>query len=146
MSAFAEGQPNTELDLAFEQKVEFSGSVYSGQWSSDEFVSFLTVKAGNEFMLYQLSQPATSGAWSTAGLVNNHGIAHAVSHISLWSSPFIAPAPPPIAPPPPDRGSLSDVGNNLVIGVPEPATWMTLILGFGGIGATLRRRRARLSV
>jgi hypothetical protein len=27
-------------------------------------------------------------------------------------------------------------------GVPEPATWTTLILGFGLIGATLRRRRA----
>ena len=27
-------------------------------------------------------------------------------------------------------------------GVPEPATWGLMILGFGGIGATLRRRRA----
>uniref|UniRef100_UPI0025D589F4 PEPxxWA-CTERM sorting domain-containing protein n=1 Tax=uncultured Phenylobacterium sp. TaxID=349273 RepID=UPI0025D589F4 len=26
-------------------------------------------------------------------------------------------------------------------GVPEPATWAMLIIGFGGIGATLRRRR-----
>jgi hypothetical protein len=26
-------------------------------------------------------------------------------------------------------------------GVPEPATWAMMILGFGGIGATLRRRR-----
>ena len=25
--------------------------------------------------------------------------------------------------------------------VPEPATWAMMILGFGGVGATLRRRR-----
>jgi len=27
-------------------------------------------------------------------------------------------------------------------GVPEPATWLMMIMGFGGIGAALRRRRA----
>ena len=27
-------------------------------------------------------------------------------------------------------------------GVPEPATWALMILGFGGIGARIRRRRA----
>ena len=26
--------------------------------------------------------------------------------------------------------------------VPEPATWAMMLLGFGGMGATLRRRRA----
>ncbi len=35
------------------------------------------------------------------------------------------------------------VGENIdtVGGIPEPATWAMMILGFGGIGATLRRRR-----
>jgi hypothetical protein len=28
-------------------------------------------------------------------------------------------------------------------GVPEPATWAMMLLGFGGLGATLRRRRAQ---
>lgn len=32
-------------------------------------------------------------------------------------------------------------GVNLTAGVPEPATWAMMILGFGGVGATLRRRR-----
>jgi hypothetical protein len=27
--------------------------------------------------------------------------------------------------------------------VPEPATWLTMILGFGTIGAVLRRRQRR---
>jgi hypothetical protein len=30
--------------------------------------------------------------------------------------------------------------------VPEPASWALMILGFGGIGATLRRRQARLAL
>jgi len=29
--------------------------------------------------------------------------------------------------------------------VPEPATWAMLIFGFGGVGATLRRRRSQLA-
>jgi hypothetical protein len=40
------------------------------------------------------------------------------------------------------------VGDNIGTvggGVPEPATWAMMILGFGGIGATLRRRRLALS-
>ncbi len=36
-----------------------------------------------------------------------------------------------------ERGAL-----NLQAAVPEPATWMTLIMGFGTLGAVLRRRRA----
>ncbi len=43
-------------------------------------------------------------------------------------------------------GRSSDDGTNSafigVAGVPEPATWAMLILGFFGLGATLRRRRA----
>ncbi|MBI1196456.1 MAG: PEP-CTERM sorting domain-containing protein [Phenylobacterium sp.] len=30
-------------------------------------------------------------------------------------------------------------------GVPEPATWALLVLGFGAAGATMRRRRAALA-
>lgn len=33
-------------------------------------------------------------------------------------------------------------GLSLTAAVPEPATWMTMILGFGLMGASLRRRRA----
>lgn len=33
-----------------------------------------------------------------------------------------------------------------VTAVPEPATWMTMILGFGMVGAGLRRSRARMRV
>jgi hypothetical protein len=30
--------------------------------------------------------------------------------------------------------------------VPEPATWAMLLLGFGAIGATIRRREAKVAV
>ena len=47
--------------------------------------------------------------------------------------------------------TLTSSGNsfeidNLAIGVPEPATWAMMILGFGGVGVTIRRRRSFLSL
>lgn len=39
--------------------------------------------------------------------------------------------------------SISDgIGNGVEAGVPEPASWALMLLGFGAMGATLRRRRA----
>ena len=43
-----------------------------------------------------------------------------------WSATTVNP--PPVDPP--------------VSGVPEPAAWALMLVGFGGLGATLRRRRA----
>jgi len=43
--------------------------------------------------------------------------------------------------------SLSDgMGNGLSGGVPEPATWGLMLLGFGAMGLALRRRRAGLAL
>jgi hypothetical protein len=43
--------------------------------------------------------------------------------------------------------SISDgIGNGLVAGVPEPATWALMLLGFGGMGAALRRRRTSAAI
>jgi len=39
-------------------------------------------------------------------------------------------------------GPLMDNFRFSITSVPEPATWLTMILGFGGIGAMMRRRRA----
>lgn len=38
---------------------------------------------------------------------------------------------------------LGDIGAILSSAVPEPASWALMILGFGGMGASLRRRRNR---
>ena len=42
--------------------------------------------------------------------------------------------------------SFDTLGVNLQAAVPEPATWAMMILGFGGVGALLRRRRTSLAV
>ncbi|HEU4968907.1 PEPxxWA-CTERM sorting domain-containing protein [Sphingomonas sp.] len=49
----------------------------------------------------------------------------------------------PGAPPPTNYGPLFDPR---VIGVPEPGTWAMMFGGFGLIGASLRRRKARLAI
>lgn len=41
----------------------------------------------------------------------------------------------------PQEYSIFDLNPNQGGAIPEPTTWMTLILGFGLLGATLRRRR-----
>lgn len=34
------------------------------------------------------------------------------------------------------------VGDGGLLGVPEPGTWALMVLGFGGVGAVIRRRRS----
>ncbi len=40
-----------------------------------------------------------------------------------------------------NRRFLFDADGNLISGVPEPATWATMLLGFGFVGLALRRQR-----
>jgi hypothetical protein len=65
---------------------------------------------------------ALAGGFSTVGVAAN------------------IPVPPP--PPPPAGGSLGGIGGGYSVAVPEPAAWSLMILGLGGAGAMLRRRRA----
>ncbi len=44
-----------------------------------------------------------------------------------------------------DDTSGPNGGSQLTLGVPEPATWAMMLLGFGGMGAILRNRRRSLS-
>lgn len=92
----------------------------SGTWSLPGYlVTFIGVKAGNDFILYQLGTPASSGTWSTAGLVNKRGIPHALSHLAFFGSETP---------------------------VPEPATWAMMVGGFGLVGAAMRRRQTQKTV
>lgn len=54
-----------------------------------------------------------------------------------YAGNFIAPPPPPVTLP--VDSPLPGIG----MAVPEPGVWLMMILGFGGIGAALRRRRSQ---
>jgi hypothetical protein len=63
------------------------------------------------------------------------------------AQPAPAPAPPPTAPPPapllaPGAAPVRLAASVPVSAIPEPATWAMMVLGFGAIALTLRRRRA----
>lgn len=100
-----------------------SGSeITSGAWNwAAAGVSYISVKAGNGFMLYSVDPTATSGSWTTAGLsdkFNKDGSEKlkGLSHYTLWAGPPTS-------------------------AVPEPATWAMMIIGFGAAGGMLRSRR-----
>lgn len=88
-----------------------------GTWSlPDYLVTYYAVKAGPNFVIYELDTPASSGSWSTAELGNKD-----VSHLVFFGT--LAPSP----------------------AVPEPATWAMMIGGFALAGASMRRRKAAIS-
>ncbi len=111
----------------------FSGSytpnpgqdIKSGMIMANFLVSYFAVKGGNAFELYKLATPSTQFSWNTNDIPNGGGNAPGLSHL-LWIGYSAAPPPPP--PPPPT-------------GVPEPATWAMMIIGFGAAGSMLRRRK-----
>lgn len=94
----------------------------SGSWSvlDGTPITYLTVKAGPQFALYQLSPPSSSGTWTTAGLVVGRGNQPGLSHLSFWTNDgFEAMA---VAP------------------VPEPATYALVGSGLLLVAWRLRRR------
>lgn len=112
----------TPLDLSSlnqaEQDTGFSNPD-SGTVTSTFLVTYYAVKAGDEFRLFEIA-PSYTFNWTTAGMTNGGGQQPAVSHV-IWIDP--------------------PTGFNLPPGIPEPATWGLMILGFGGAGAMLRQRR-----
>lgn len=91
-----------------------AGGIF-GSWTlnSGLLANFVAVKSSNAFILYQIN-PANSGTWSTAGLMNKNDGIHELSHLVFFGT----------------QGA-----------VPEPATWMMMLFGFGLIGGVMRRRK-----
>ena len=97
-----------------------TGSSTSGGWSTQGYrIDFLAVKAANNFVLYKLASPASSGLWSTIDIPNKGNLKD-LSHLAFF-------------------GSLD------ASGAPEPASWAMMIIGIGFVGYNVRRRR-RLEV
>jgi hypothetical protein len=98
----------------------------SGTWSLPGLsVGFIAVKAGSQFVLYELGSPASSGTWNTFDLLVGNGNHPAISHLD-----FFAP-----------QATTKGGGG----GAPEPATWAMLLLGFFGLGSLIRFRRFGLA-
>jgi hypothetical protein len=72
-------------------------------------------------------QPIVAGAAMGAGYVMYSGLTASEFHYA-------------------GNGLTDDViaftANGALGGVPEPATWAMMLIGFGGLGAMIRRRRA----
>jgi len=108
----------------------FLGKLEAGQDFDDELfevdftdlpwdVSFYSIKAGSDqVLLFGLSPP------SDTFTVSNLRIRHAISHVTFYG------------------GTDGGGGGNEV---PEPATWAMMIMGFGGVGSMMRRRRTALA-
>ena len=84
-------------------------------------ISFITVKAGNQFKLYQFTPAVNSGDWDTVGLKNNGGQQPNLSHMSLWTL----------------SGQQSET--------PEPSTIVFLGAGLVGLGVARKFRAAKLN-
>lgn len=69
----------------------------SGTWDvidNSVKIAFVTVKASNNFAIYQYLVPVNSGDWTTAGIVNNGGNQPKLSHLSFWTIPSEVPENP----------------------------------------------------
>ena len=67
-----------------------TGGTTSGGWdvlNDSILIAYITVKAGPNFAVYQIDPAANSGTWTTATLMNAKGVAHDLSHMSLWTVP-----------------------------------------------------------
>ncbi len=135
-----EAYKGSHLDLLFYDKVEnavstsktlsttisvIGGSKSAGTWDVIDpvvMISYLTVKASNDYALYEVLPSSNFGVWSTQLLVNKHGIPHDLSHFSLWTTQVM---------------SGGDAGG--APAVPEPATCV-LVSGAIGVLYVARRR------
>jgi len=113
--------PGGVVELMGFGKVTLDAGGQTGTWElfGGRLASYISAKGGNEFNLWKLAAPASSGTWSTLNLQAGQG-SPALSHLQFY-----------------DGG--------MAPGIPEPATWAMLIAGFGMVGSAMRRRRATVA-
>ena len=90
----------------------------NGTWNLPGFsVQYIAVKASNQFVLYNVGG-VSSGNWTTT-LISFNQNPHELSHLSFF-------------------------GSRATGAVPEPSAWALMILGFGAVGAAMRRKAMRV--
>ena len=98
-----------------------------------------------KFTTLTLSGAGIPGGYITFGGPTNDGTAwtYAISDLTLGAGQYTINLAGTAKPDAAWQGTLKF---NLAGGVPEPATWGMMLLGFGLMGSSMRRRRARTAV
>jgi hypothetical protein len=109
---------------------------YQGGNSPPNLGFSISLNGGPAILLNTLSIPLSPvGAWNGLSTSFNSGVATTAT-LSLINANTIAAG---------NDFAVDDIflGTQSTVtgGIPEPTTWAMLILGFGGIGAAIRRRR-----
>jgi hypothetical protein len=89
----------------------------TGFWSTSGEVAYMTIKAGNQFALYEFDPSLSSGSWDTSPLQVGSGQTPTISHITFWQK----------------ETSL----------IPEPAMWALIIVALLGLVFVGRRYKRK---
>ncbi len=89
------------------------------------------------------TQPGTLGCWTHQAYAESHFAALGFTKSYFDSDPAFASGQPGYGP----FSSLLSNGNTITGGgnAPEPATWAMMLVGFGTVGAMMRRRATKVT-
>lgn len=121
LPAFTLGDAQVQFGFQ-EAGIQYNNGAFNGLFYISDFTY-----AGNPYELQ-----IQGGSLSIVAIVNGNPDFHSLVNGFVNLSPLtnVQPYTPPPPPPPP--------------GLPEPATWATMLLGFGLVGAAFRRSRRDL--